>query len=157
MIELLPETGGNLIAVKMSGTITEEDFDRYFAEANAIFNRERVEHLVFDWEHLKGWAPGARSVGTWIGMHHRALVGRVAVIADEKWADEALRITDIFKAATVRQFAPNERAAVFAWIDRDDRNDPRGLATFVLLAGQPVKGRSSYVRASVPSPIASIH
>ena len=100
----------------MSGTITEEDFDRYFAEANAIFNRERVEHLVFDWEHLKGWAPGARSVGTWIGMHHRALVGRVAVIADEKWADEALRITDIFKAATVRQFAPNERAAVFAWI-----------------------------------------
>ena len=116
MIELLPETGGDLIAVKMSGTITEEDFDRYFAEANAIFNRERVEHLVFDWEHLKGWAPGARSVGTWIGMHHRALVGRVAVIADEEWADEALRITDIFKAATVRQFAPNERAAVFAWI-----------------------------------------
>jgi hypothetical protein len=116
MIELLPETKGNLIAIKMSGTITEEDFDRYFAEANAIFNRERVEHLVFDWEHLKGWAPGARSVGTWIGMHHRALVGRVAIIADEKWADEALRITDIFKAATVRQFAPNERAAVFAWI-----------------------------------------
>ena len=36
---------------------------------------------------------GARSVGTWIGMHHRAL----PFIADEKWADEALRITDIFK------------------------------------------------------------
>ena len=55
MIELLPETG--------SGTITEEDFDRYFAEADAIFNRERVEHLVFDWEHLDGRrapAPSAR-------------------------------------------------------------------------------------------------
>ena len=54
MIELLPETGGILIAVKMSGTITEEDFDRYFAEADTIFDRERVDHLVFDWEHLKG-------------------------------------------------------------------------------------------------------
>jgi hypothetical protein len=49
-------------------------------------------------------------------MHHRAVVGRVAIIADEKWAAEALRITDIYKAATVRQFAPNERAAVFVWI-----------------------------------------
>jgi hypothetical protein len=116
MIELLSETRGNLIVVKMSDTITEEDFDKYFAEADAIFNRERVEHLLFDWEHLKGWAPGARSVGTWFGMHHRGLVGRVAIIADEKWADEVLRITDIFKAATVRQFAPSERAAAFGWI-----------------------------------------
>ena len=116
MIELLPETRGNLIAVEMSDTITEEDFGKYFAEADAIFDRERVEHLLFDWEHLKGWAPGARSVGTWFGMHHRAMVGRVAVIADDQWADEVLRITDIFKAATVRQFAPSERATAFAWI-----------------------------------------
>jgi hypothetical protein len=116
MIELLPETKGNLIAIKMSGTITEEDIDRYFAEADAIFDRERVEHLVLDWEHLRGWAPGARSVGTWFAMHHRALVGRIGIVADEKWADEVLRITDIFKAVTVRQFAPSERAAAFAWI-----------------------------------------
>src|SRR5512132_3202103 len=119
MIQLLPETRGNLIAVKMSDTITEEDFGRYFVEADAIFDRERVEHLVFDWEQLKGWAPGARSVGTWFGMHNRAMVGRVAVIADEKWADEVLRITDIFKAATVRRFAPSERGAAFAWIRQD--------------------------------------
>ena len=116
MIELLPETRGNVIAVKMSETITEEDFGKYFAEADVIFDRERVEHLVFDWEQLKGWAPHARSVGTWFGMHHRAMVGRVAIIADEKWADDVLRITDIFKAATVRRFAPSERGAAFAWI-----------------------------------------
>src|SRR5512144_895898 len=116
MIELVPETGGGLIAVKMSDTITEEDFGKYFFEADAIFSRERVEHLIFDWEHLKGWAKGARTVGTWFGMHHRAMVGRVAIIADEKWADEVLRITDIFKAATVRRFAPSERAAAFAWL-----------------------------------------
>jgi hypothetical protein len=47
MIELLPETRGNVIAVKMSETITEEDFGKYFAEADVIFDRERVEHLVY--------------------------------------------------------------------------------------------------------------
>lgn len=116
MIEPLPETSGNLVAVKMSNTITESDFDKYSSEVDSIFDAERAIHLIFDWEHLDGWAPGARSTGTWFGMHHRGLVARVAIIAEEKWADEALRIKDIFRAAEVRQFAPEERKSAFAWV-----------------------------------------
>ena len=63
-----------------------------------------------------GWAPGARSAGTWFGMHHRGTIGRVAIIAGDRWADEVLRISDIFKAATVRQFTPQERVAAMAWL-----------------------------------------
>jgi hypothetical protein len=116
MIELLPETKGNVIAVRMSGTVTEADMDAYFGEAEEIFLRERVEHLLLDWSALEGWAPGARSVGTWFGIHHRALVGRVALVADEAWADETLRISDIFQAATVRRFPCSEREEALSWI-----------------------------------------
>lgn len=118
MIKFLPETKGNLLAIKMSGTILEEDYERCLAEAESMLDRERVEHLLLDWEHLQGWAPGARSAGTWFGMQHRALVGRVAVIADEKWADEVVRVTDIHRAAEVRRFSPADRAAAFAWISK---------------------------------------
>jgi SpoIIAA-like len=116
MITLLPETRGNLVAIKMSGTVTEDDQDRYFEQAEQILDQEKVEHLLMDWADLEGWAKGARSAGTWFGMHHRALVGRVAIIADEKWADETLRITDIFHSATVRRFPPAERQRAYAWI-----------------------------------------
>lgn len=116
MIELLPETKGNLIAVKMSGTVTEADMDTYFGRVEEIFMQERIEHLLLDWSELDGWAPGARTVGTWFGMHHRALMGRVAVLADDVWADETLRIADIFQAATVRRFTPAERQRAIAWI-----------------------------------------
>jgi hypothetical protein len=68
MMELLPETSGNLMAIKMSGTITEDDYDRCLSEADVVAG-EHIEHLVLDWEHLQGWAPGARSVGTWFGLH----------------------------------------------------------------------------------------
>jgi hypothetical protein len=34
-------------------------------------------------------------------------------------ADEVLRITDIYKAADVRQFAPDKRALAFAWVRQD--------------------------------------
>jgi|APTNR8051073442_1049403.scaffolds.fasta_scaffold06618_2 hypothetical protein len=116
MIELLPETQGNVIAVRMSGTVTETDMDDYFGKAEEIFLQERVEHLLLDWSRLDGWAPGARSVGTWFGMHHRSLVGRVAVVADDQWADETLRIADIFQAATVQRFSASARDQAFKWI-----------------------------------------
>lgn len=119
MIELLPETEGNLIAVKMSGTVTEADMDMYFGRVDEIFLKERVKHLLIDWSELAGWAPGARSVGTWFGMHHRSMVGRVAVVADELWADETERIVDIFQGATVRRFTPPHRQQALAWIHED--------------------------------------
>jgi hypothetical protein len=119
MIELLPETKGRLIALKMSGTVTEEDQDRTFERAVAIFDAERVEHLLLDWEDLDGWAQGARSAGTWFGLHHRALIGRVAIIAEDKWAEEAMRIADIFQAVPVRRFLPAKRLDAFAWINEE--------------------------------------
>lgn len=116
MIEILPETGGNLIAVKMSGTVTEEQQEPYFARAEAIFDSDRVENLFLDWSELDGWGQGARSAGTWFGMHHRALIGRIAIVAPDKWDDEALRIADIFNAATVRRFAPADRSLAMEWV-----------------------------------------
>jgi hypothetical protein len=119
MIEILPETGGKLIAVKMSGTVTEEQQNPYFEEAAAIFARERVENLLLDWSDLDGWEQGARSAGTWFGLHHRALIGRIAILAPERWDDESLRIADIFNAATVRRFSPADRAQAIVWLTGD--------------------------------------
>jgi hypothetical protein len=116
MIDLLPETMGNLIAIRMSGTVTEEDQDRSFAEMDVKLAAEKIEHLLLDWSQLDGWATGARSTGTWFGMHHRALLGRVAILADDRWADETLRVADILNAATVRRFLPSERQAALEWI-----------------------------------------
>jgi hypothetical protein len=116
MIELLPETKDNVIAIRMSGTVTEEDQSQCFEQAEPILNAERVEHLLLDWSDLDGWAKGARTTGTWFGMHHRAMVARVAIVTDEKWADEVLRITDIFNAAMVRRFSPQDRQAALDWI-----------------------------------------
>ncbi len=116
MIELSPETGDNVIAIRMSGTVTEEDQTRWFESAEPLLMASRIDRLLIDWSDLEGWAKGARTTGTWFGMHHRAMVSRVALIADEKWADEVLRITDIFKGAEVRQFSPAERQAAIGWI-----------------------------------------
>jgi hypothetical protein len=91
-----------------------------FRESEIILEKERVEHLLLDWEDLDGWAKEARTVGTWFGMHHRALVGRVAIIADDKWAHKVLRITN---TSSKRNGAP----VCAKRTRRGVRLDPRGL------------------------------
>lgn len=87
MIEFLPETKGNLVAIKMSGTITEEDHERFLPEADPIFDRERIEHLVLDLgvpERMGSWRPLRRHLvrdalpclGRARRHHRRGKVGR---------------------------------------------------------------------------------
>ena len=107
MIELLPETGGRLIALKMSGTVTEEDQDQVLRDGRSHprYGAGRASSARLGRPRRLGARARAPS-GTWFGLHHRALIGRVAIIAEDKWADEAMRITDIFQAVPVRRFLP---------------------------------------------------
>ncbi|MCP5364828.1 MAG: STAS/SEC14 domain-containing protein [Hyphomicrobiales bacterium] len=116
MIEILPETAGNVIAIKLSGMISEADFDASASEIAPLVEDERTNLALVDWSELEGWEPGAKSVGTWFGMHHWATIRRIAILADRKWDDERQRIADIFKAADVRRFSPQERDTALQWL-----------------------------------------
>lgn len=115
MIEALPETKDSLVALRMSGIVTEEDQARWFEEAE-LFPAGKIDRLLLDWSDLDGWEKGARTSGTWFGMHHRAMASRVAIVAGEEWADEVMRIADILNGAAVRQFLPADRHAALDWI-----------------------------------------
>jgi len=116
MIEILPETAGNLIAIKLSGMVSEADFDASASEISPLVANERTNLLFVDWSELEGWEPGAKSVGTWFGLHHWATILRVAILAERKWDDERQRIADIFKAAEVRRFIPEDRETALNWV-----------------------------------------
>lgn len=119
MIEVLPETKGNLIALKASGMVTEADLDACYARIEPIMLQEKVRVMFLDWQDLAGWAPGARSVSTWFGIHHRATVHRIAIVAAESWEDEKARMADVFNSAHVRRFPPAARADALNWLRQD--------------------------------------
>lgn len=116
MIEILPETAGNVIAIKLSGMVSEADFDVCSSELAPLVEAERTNRVLLDWSSLDGWETGAKSVGTWFGMHHWATIHRIAILAERKWDDERQRIADIFKAAVVRRFSPQERDTALEWL-----------------------------------------
>lgn len=117
MIDIGLNGAGRVIVIKMTGLINEAEIDGCNEEFLATFERETLYRLLFDWQDLEGWEKGARIAGTSAGLRHWATIRRVAVIADAKWDDEILRITDIYRAADVQRFSPEEREAALAWLN----------------------------------------
>lgn len=117
MIEVAPDPDGQLISIRMSGMITEADIDGCNEKLAGFTGLENLYKVLVDWERLEGWEKGAKSVGTWFGMRHWATVRRLAIVADDRWADETLRLADIYRAADVSRFPPARRADALRWLD----------------------------------------
>lgn len=117
MLTLLPETRDNIIALKFGGMVTEADIDQHFTEVDAISHSHPIVRIIVDWRDLEGWVTGAKSLGTWFALHHRANVDRIAIVADPKWNDEKKRISDIFKAAIVRRFDAKHWNSALDWLN----------------------------------------
>lgn len=118
MIELshVAENDGRVVACRSAGVVTEDDVSAFFGRIEPIFLMEKPLRLLMDWTDLEGFAPGARSVTTWFGLHHWAFVERVAILCDALWESEVDRIRDTCKGATVQQFGPGDRETALEWL-----------------------------------------
>jgi len=98
MIELLPETEGNIVALFAS-----------------LSEKERMRAFV-DYDGLEGFEPGVKSAGLSFELRHRALVERIAFVCAADLQDEVDRMADIFKMAAVKRFDPAQRDDAWNWL-----------------------------------------
>jgi hypothetical protein len=117
MIDVGLDAAGRVIVIKMTGLISEAEMEACNEELATTFDQETLHRVLLDWQDLDGWEKGAKTAGTRAGLRHWATVRRVAVIADPKWDDEIIRITDIYRAADVQRFSPEDREAALAWLN----------------------------------------
>lgn len=117
MIEFLPQSAGDILATRASGIVTEEEVEAAIERFEQHYADRIIRNLYYDWVDLEGWGKGARTVGTWFGMHNWATIRKIAIVADERWHDECQRVADINKLAEVRWFAPEDRENAWAWLN----------------------------------------
>ena len=121
MYELVPEGDSNIATFKATGILSDSDYDTLAEEMDIFLGKHNVARVLVDWEQLEGWEQGARTASSWFGRVHSNLIERMAIVADNKWKDETLRIADIVKLTDVRIFVPSERDAAWAWLNEGRR------------------------------------
>ncbi|MCX2739467.1 STAS/SEC14 domain-containing protein [Pontibacter anaerobius] len=118
MIEVLPETQGDMLAVRVSGELTNEDFDLYRELIRDRMRKYGAARLYYEMIHLdlNRVKPGAALENAFFDLVHGREYGRVAMVGEKVWQEWAAKLISPVKKKGVRYFDLHEREQAMQWV-----------------------------------------
>lgn len=115
----ITQNEGNLITVRVSGTLTQEDYDQLIP----AWEKEIAEHgsmrMLFLMEDFHGWKPGAAWDDFRFDTKHAKHIERVAMVGEKKWQEWFAKIGALFVKDDVRYFDLADLSAAERWVRTD--------------------------------------
>ena len=118
MIEFLPESAGNVIGVKATGKLTDDDYKQTLIPRLKTLFREhgRLNVLFYMDESFDGWDLHAAWDDASLGLGHRADFDRLAVVGGPAWVEWCIRLIGFLMKGEMRIFSDGEFEAAWRWV-----------------------------------------
>jgi len=120
MLEVLPETHDDLLAVRVSGQLTNEDFDLYRELIRDRMKRYGMARLYYEMAGLSWVKPTVALENGLFDLVHGREYGRVAMVGEKLWQELAARLISPVKKKGVRFFDISEREQAMQWVREGD-------------------------------------
>ena len=118
MIEIMPETEGNVLVVKATEKLTAGDYEEAFIpKINQLIEEYgKVRVVVLLAENFSGWEIGAAWDDAAFGIQHRNDFEKMAVVGGPKWVQWATKISFNFMDGQVAVYDIPELQSAVAWV-----------------------------------------
>lgn len=118
MIEIMPETEGNVLIVKATEKLTSRDYEELFIpKINQLIEEYgKVSVVVFLAENFSGWEIGAAWDDAVFGIQHRNDFEKMAVVGGPKWVQWATKISFNFMEGQVAVYDIPDFVSAVAWV-----------------------------------------
>jgi hypothetical protein len=116
MFELLPESGGNTIAVRVSGTLGDADYEAFLPRLEELIEEHGPLRMLVDMHSFEGWEDSSTWDDFAFGMKHCSDFERVALLADKIWEDLVPIHTEKLLEAEVRRFPLTSKETAWNWL-----------------------------------------
>ena len=116
MLTILDETKEQLLAVRVSGWLTAEDFDAYKALISDRMQHTQAARLYFEMVDFEGWQPGSFLENALFDLIHGREYGKVAMVGEKKWQEWAARLASPVKKEGVYYFDLTHKEEAMAWV-----------------------------------------
>ncbi len=126
MIQVLPETENDLLAVKVSGKLSAGDFDTYRELCRQKMQTYGSVRLYFEMESFHGWETSTFIENAIFDLIHGRQYGRVAMVGDKQWQEWTARAASPVKKKGIKYFDLADKAIALQWVMADP--DKRGSA-----------------------------
>jgi hypothetical protein len=115
-LELTQEQGGKVFAVRISGRLTAEDYERFVPEVEAAIRQHGKIRVLLELHDFHGWDAGALWQDIKFDLHHFRDIERLAIVGETRWQEGMATFCKPFTTAAIRYFTHDQLAEARAWI-----------------------------------------
>lgn len=119
MIEEISGRPEGMLEFKVTGKVTEEDYDNVLTPAleRALENNDRIRLLCQIGPNFKGYSLGAAWDDTRLGMRHWTGFERMAMTTDMPWVEHTMRAVGFALPCPVKVFKLSELEDARRWLE----------------------------------------
>jgi hypothetical protein len=118
MLRELDDSGDRVIALKLSGKLHDEDYDRFVPLVERAIASQGKTRMLILFEDFYGWNPHALWDDIAFEAAHQDRIERIAMVGDADWRSWMDKVSGPFSTATVRHFAPGDEAEARTWLSQ---------------------------------------
>ncbi|PKG77772.1 hypothetical protein CXF80_05285 [Shewanella sp. Actino-trap-3] len=117
MLQFIPVFDGNTIAVRASGKLTLEDYQKFLPQLETQIKRLGKISLLFEFDNFSGWDVDAAINDVKFGMKHLSDFDRIAMVGDKSWEHWMVLIAKPFLISSeVRYFNRENLQQAWDWL-----------------------------------------
>lgn len=116
MLEILDESNGNTLGLRLSGGVNEDDFINLLPRLQDIVEAYGFANLLIEISDVTRWggyASGTREAGA--DRMSDIVLGRVAIVGDKSWQAWLVKFMDPFTSSDEHFFYPDQRQEAWNW------------------------------------------
>ena len=118
MIEIQPESQGNILAIKASGKLTDHDYkDILFPHLEALIKEhDKVRLLFFMAEDFHGWQMEAAWDDISILGKYKDKLDKLAIVGGPKWVEWSVKLGKHFLKEQLKTFSEEQLQDAWDWV-----------------------------------------
>ena len=117
MIETIEDGSKNVIGVKLSGKLHDEDYKKFVPEVEAAIEKHGKVRLLSVFEDFHGWDAHALWEDIKFATKHCTHIERIAMVGEKTWEDWMAKVCRPFTLAKIRYFDAADIDQAWAWLD----------------------------------------
>lgn len=118
VIEIMPESSGNVLGVRASGKLTDAEYKQLLIpKLEALFEQYgKLNVLFYMDEAFEGWNLEAAWDDASYGLKHRADFDKLAVVGGPAWVEWCIKLSGFLMKGEIKIFPVKRLEQAWKWI-----------------------------------------
>ena len=129
MIEILPVNVKNILAVKASGKLTDEDYQTFLPELEKLIRESGCISLYVELEDFQGWEAKAAWDDLKFGLQNNRHFHRIAIVGDNALLHTGVLLSNLFVHGEVKFFDKEHADAAWDWVSENPEQQKKQRAS----------------------------